>query len=115
MSTYLVKLMFNINIDNGSHTSQFDEQIRVVEAFNEEEAFHKARAIGRHEEETFVNSENKLVLWKFIDVVELYSISAAKDGEQIYSSTHEKADTNSFINYIRQKAMMIQAKNLTFA
>jgi hypothetical protein len=115
MSTYLVKLMFNINIDHGNHTSQFDEQIRIVEAVNEEEAFHKARAIGRHEEETFINSDKKLVLWKFIDVTELYCLSTAKDGEQIYSSTHEKTDTNSFINYIRQKAMVIQAKNLTFA
>lgn len=115
MSTYLVKLMFNINIDNDSNNSQFDEQTRVVEALSEEEAFQKARAIGRKEEETFLNSENKLVLWKFIDVMELYSISAAKDGEQIYSSTHKKTDTNSFINYIRQKAMVIQAKNLTFA
>lgn len=115
MSTYLVKLMFNINIDHGNHTSQFDEQIRLVEAINEEEAFHKARAIGRHEEETFINSEKKLVLWKFIDVVELYCLSDVKDGQQIYSSTHEKTDTNSFINYIRQKAMVIQAKNLTFA
>ncbi|MES2565254.1 MAG: DUF4288 domain-containing protein [Bacteroidota bacterium] len=115
MSTYLVKLMFNINIDQGSHSSQFDEQVRIVEASNEEEAFHKARAIGRHEEETFFNHDNKIVLWKFIDVVDLYCLSNAKDGEQIYSRTHEKTDTNSFITYIREKAMVIQTKNLTFA
>jgi hypothetical protein len=115
MNRYLVKLMFNINIDNGSHASQFDEQIRIVESFSIEDAFHKARAIGKREEETFVNNEKKMVNWQFIDVVDIYELEAIKDGEQIYSNTHENTDRYSFINYIRQKAMVIQAKNLTFA
>ncbi|MES2134028.1 MAG: DUF4288 domain-containing protein [Bacteroidota bacterium] len=115
MKRYLVKLMFNINIDNGNHASQFDEQIRIVESHSMENAFHKARGMGKQEEETFVNNNKQLVQWKFIDVVDLYELDTIKDGEQIYSNTHEKDDTKSFINYIRQKAMVIQAKNLTFA
>ncbi len=115
MNRYLVKLMFNINIDNGSNDSQFDEQIRIVESYTLEDAFHKARTIGRKEEETFVNSENKMVSWQFIDVVDVYELESIKDGEQVYSNTHENTDRGSFINYIRQKAMVIQAKNLTFA
>ena len=115
MKHFLVKLMFNIDIDNGSHASQFDEQIRIVESYTLEDAFHKARTIGKREEETFVNSENKMVNWKFIDVVDVYELEAIKDGEQIYSNTHENSDRYSFINYIKQKAMVIQAKNLTFA
>ncbi len=114
MQRYLAKLMFNINIDNGNHDSQFDEQVRVIESHSMEDAFHKARAMGKKEEETFVNKDNKLVHWKFIDVADMYSLDTLKDGEQVYSSTHEKTDTTSFINYIRQKAMVIQAKNLTF-
>lgn len=115
MKRYLVKLMFNINIDNGSHTSQFDEQIRIVESTSIEDAFQKARGMGKKEEETFVNTSNELVQWKFIDVTDLYELDALKDGEQVYSNTHEKSDTKSFISYIRQKAMVFQAKNLTFA
>ena len=115
MNHYLVKLMFNINIDNGSHASQFDEQIRIVESYSTEDAFHKARAIGKKEEESFVNSENKLVNWQFIDVVDVYELESIKDGEQVYSNTHENTDRYSFINYIRQKAMVFQAKNLSFA
>src|SRR5688572_23233100 len=106
MKRYLVKLMFNINIDNGSNASQFDEQIRIVESYTLEDAFHKARAIGKKEEETFVNSENKMVCWQFIDVVDVYELEAIKDGEQVYSNTHENTDRGSFINYIRQKAMV---------
>jgi hypothetical protein len=115
MKKFLVKLMFNINIDNGNHTSQFDEQIRIVESNSIENAFQKARGMGKKEEETFVNNNNELVHWKFIDVIDLYELDSLKDGEQVYSNTHEKTDTNSFISYIRQKAMVFQAKNLTFA
>ena len=115
MKRYLVKLMFNINIDNGQHAHQFDEQIRIVEAHNQEAAFQKARNIGKKEEETFVNNENKLVNWQFIDVAELYELESLKEGEQLYSTTHENTERHSFIDSVRQKAMLIQAKSLTFA
>ena len=115
MKKYLAKLMFNINIDNGNDNSQFDEQIRVIESRDLEGAFHKARAIGKKEEETFLNSENKLISWQFIDVAEVYPLESVKDGEQVYSNSHKIKDTGSFIKYIRQKSMEIQAKNLTFA
>jgi len=115
MQRYLVKLMFNINIDNGVHASQFDEQIRIVEAYSLEAAFQKARTIGKKEEEIFINNESKMVNWQFIDVSDIYELESLKDGEQVYSTTHENTERTSFINYIRQKAMVIQAKNLTFA
>lgn len=115
MARYLAKLVFNININNGDHNSQFDEQVRIVEAYSPEDAFMKARSIGKQEEEVFYNKENKPVSWKFIDVADLYPLETTKHGEQLYSVTHEKEDTMSFINYIRQKSMVIQAKNLTFA
>jgi hypothetical protein len=115
MQRYLVKLMFNINIDNGNHASQFDEQIRIVAAYSLESAFQKARSIGKKEEEIFINKDSKMVNWQFIDVVDVYELESLKDGEQVYSTTHENTERTSFINYIRQKAMVIQAKNLTFA
>lgn len=115
MQKYLAKLMFNINIDNGTDASQFDEQIRIIESRNAEEAFHKARVIGKKEEETFLNNDNKIISWQFIDVAEVYTLENIKDGEQVYSNTHKIKDTGSYIQYIRQKSMEIQAKNLTFA
>ena len=115
MIRYITKLVFNINIDKGKHTSQFDEQTRLIDAKNLEEAFFKARNIGRNEEVEFVNSEDKTVSWKFIDVSHIYALNTIKDGEQIYSTTHESEDANSFIQFIRQKSMVIQAKNLIFA
>lgn len=115
MKSYLAKLIFNIIIENKDTTSQFDEQIRIIQAHNTEEAFRKARATGKREEETFTNSNNELVQWKFIDVAELHSLQELKDGEQIYSQTHETNDSKSFINFIREKALLIQTNFLTFA
>lgn len=115
MNRYLVKLMFNINIDNGNHAHQFDEQIRIVEAHTLETAFQKARVIGKKEEEAFINHENKVVNWQFIDVTDVFELESMKDGEQVYSTTHENIERHSFIDYVRQKAMLIQAKSLTFA
>lgn len=115
MKKYLAKLMFNINIDNGSDASQFDEQIRIIESRNLEDAFYKARVIGKKEEETFRDSHDKVVSWHFIDVSEVYPLEEVKDGEQVYSNTHKIKDAGSFIKFIRQKSMEIQAKNLTFA
>ena len=115
MQQFLVKLMFNIHIENGKNTSQFDEQIRMVESQSFENAFQKARSLGKKEETTFLNHENKLVTWKFIDVVELFPLGDFKDGEQLYSNSHDEQDAASYINYIRQKSMLIQTKSLTFA
>ncbi|MDI1353859.1 MAG: DUF4288 domain-containing protein [bacterium] len=115
MKRYLAKLMFNIRIENGKENSQFDEQIRLIESTSLEDAFYKARGIGKREEETFLDDQNKLVSWNFIDVAEVYQIEGLRDGEQVYSNTHTQTDAASYIGYIRQKSMEIQAKSLTFA
>lgn len=115
MNWYLAKLVFNINIDNGNHNTQFDEQTRLIQASNIDAAFFKARKLGKQHEESFVNKENTLVEWKFIDVTGIYALNQAIDGEEIYSTTHEADNAKTFINYVKQKSMLIQAKSLTFA
>lgn len=114
MQQYLAKLMFNIHIENGKGTSQFDEQVRLIESHSFENAFQKARTAGKKEETTFLNHENKMVNWKFIDVTELFPLQNFKDGEQLFSTTHEEQNSSLYINYIREKSMEVQVKGLTF-
>lgn len=114
MNTYLSKLVFNIVIDN-KETQQFDEQIRVIQARDLESAFLKAKAVGKKEEETFLNEKNQQVRWKFIDVTDLYPLESYKDGEQIYSNTPEIPDGEAFIKYTHEKSLLIQTNFLTFA
>ena len=114
MNLYLAKIVFNIDIDNGTHTTQFDEQLRVVEAASADEAFFKARSLGKREEEMFLNLKQKQVNWKFIDVTEIRPLHDLRDGSEIYSSTHETEQANEYINFVRHKAMVIQAENQLF-
>jgi Domain of unknown function (DUF4288) len=114
MQQYLAKLIFNINIENGQETSDFDEQIRLIESNNLESAFQKARSVGKKEETSFFNHENKMVSWQFIDVIELFPLQNFKDEEHLFAITHEQQHTDTYINYIREKSMMIQLKNVAF-
>ena len=53
MKWYLAKMVFRIICGEGEHTPQFDEQLRLVAGLTKEEAFQKAREMGRKEEEAF--------------------------------------------------------------
>ena len=114
MQTFLAKLMFNIHVDENKHTNEFDEQIRLIHAPNHEAAYFKAHHIGKSEENVVENNAQK-INWKFVGVADLYPLKNLKDGEQLYSNTIYKDDSHSFTQYIRQKAIELQVKNLSFA
>lgn len=115
MKNYIVKLLFNINIDEGNDRSQFDEQIRVIRAWSAEDAFMKAKSLGREEEEIFLNAENKLVKWQFVDVMELYALDDMIAGQLLFSTSHQAEDHQSYIKFIKQRSMEVQIKHLSFA
>jgi hypothetical protein len=115
MNTYIVKLVFNINIGEGLHQSQFDEQTVVINANNLEDAFYKAKAQGKVLEEKFSNELDQSVEWAFIDVVDIFELKTYKNGDPLFSVTHEAHDSNSFINYVHHRSQIIQTKLLSFA
>lgn len=104
MNWYLAKMVFRIICGEGNHTAQFDEQLRLVAAGNKEEAFSKAQAIGKKEEETFYNRKEQLVQWRFINVSELYKLSDLIDGAELYSRIEEKENADAYIYTVNQKA-----------
>jgi hypothetical protein len=108
MNWYLSKIIFRIICGDGDHTPQFDEQLRLIHAANEEEAFRKATTIGEQEQDGFYNHEQKLVQWKFINVAELYKLSGLLDGAEVYSRIQETDDPDSYIEFTHRKAAHIQ-------
>ena len=98
--------------DGSNHTAQFDEQLRLIAAPDEQQAFHKAQRIGLMEEDSFLNDRKHLVRWKFIDVCELYKLSELIDGAEIYSRVQETDDAAKFIAMIRSKADYIMGENV---
>ncbi len=46
MNWYLTKIVYRIICGQGNHTAQFDEQLRLIQADNAQEAFEKSAALG---------------------------------------------------------------------
>ncbi|MDX2047572.1 MAG: DUF4288 domain-containing protein [Chitinophagaceae bacterium] len=108
MNWYLAKLVFRIICGDENHRPQFDEQLRLISAANEEEAFCKAQSIGEAEQETFYNQQEKLIQWRFINVSELYKISALIDGAELYSRIEEPENAALYAEIVHRKAAHIQ-------
>jgi Domain of unknown function (DUF4288) len=104
MKWYLAKMVFRIICGEGEHTPQFDEQLRLVAGLSKEEAFQKAREMGKKEEEAFYNSKDQLVQWQFINISELYLLNELIDGAELYSRIEEKENADAYIYTVNQKA-----------
>ena len=104
MNWYLSKIIFRIICGEGNHTPQFDEQLRLIIAQDEEEAFQKALQLGEKEQDRFYNQEQQLVQWKFINVAELYRLSGLLDGAEMYSRIQETDDPEGYIDLANRRA-----------
>lgn len=104
MNWYIAKIVFQIICGEGKHTPQFDEQLRLIHANNPLHAFHRARTMGKNEEDCFLNNVNKPVHWKFIDVSEILPVDVVTDGAEIYSKIGEEEDAESYIRTVRLRA-----------
>lgn len=91
--------------------AQFDEQLRLIAAANEEEAFEKATSIGKDEEDSFYNLKQQLVRWQFINVSELYHLNELIDGAEMYSRISEVDNAEAYITFVHRRAESIQRKN----
>ena len=87
MQWYLAKLIFRIICGDGNHSPQFDEQLRLIGATNEDEAFYRAQSLGSQEEDSFLNVQQQPVQWQFINV------SEADDAEKYINLVHKKAES----------------------
>ena len=113
MNWYLIKFIFNIQIDKTDSQFQFDEQLRLINALSVSDAFLKARNLGKKEEDVFLNDKGEQVVWKFIDVTEVKLLQNFEHGQEIYSSITEHPQPED-INFIQQKAQFLQIQHTNF-
>lgn len=113
MNWYLAKLVYRIRCGtDGDQHAQFDEQLRLIAAANETIAFEKAVSIGEQEQEIFLNQQEKLVQWEFVNISELYQLSELIDGAELYSRIQETDDADEFAELVHRKAAHIK-QNIT--
>jgi hypothetical protein len=112
MTWFLAKIVYRIICGNGDHTPQFDEQLRLIEAEDAGAAFAKAHDIGLREQESFMNQRQHLVQWQFVNVSELYGISALIDGAELYARVQEAENAEIYMQLVHKKAEHIR-QNIT--
>ena len=111
MNWYLAKIVYRIHCIDEKRSGQFDEQLRIIFAINKEDAFQKAQSFGKQEEEVFMNQQQRLIHWQFINVCELYKVSKLIDGAEIYSRIEESENAEAYIDIINKKAKNILSNN----
>ena len=115
MNWYIAKIIFNININDGEHSSQFDESFRFIEASGIHDALLKARSLGRQNETSFINAEGKTVLWKFIDVADVHPLEELKHGIEFHSATHMDDEATRYIHFVHSRANALVNSSLVLS
>jgi hypothetical protein len=110
MKWYSINLVFNIDINDGEDRTQFDEQLRLIEAASSADAFFKGRMLGKEEEEILVNKKGRTVQWKFIDVSEVKMLEM-KSGSMLYSKTYIDDNYTEYINSVSRKSQVLQLQD----
>jgi Domain of unknown function (DUF4288) len=109
MNWYLIKIVFQVIINENDTAAKFDEQLRIIFAPSKDEAFNKATALGRAEEGSVINTaSSNPITWKFINVSSLYQLKELLDGAEIYFSTYETDSAEKYIDTINKKAAHIK-------
>jgi hypothetical protein len=111
MNWYIAKLVFRVISGDGDHQAQFDEQLRLVNAATEQDAFKKAMLIGLSNQDSFLNNKRQPVQWQFIDVAEINRLNELTDGAELYYNIHEPADADLYIAWAHHKSALLGSGN----
>jgi len=104
--TFIAKIIWQIIIPTNQIASEFDVQLRIINASDLEEALLKANNLGQKHEETFLNNKGQHVSWSFINVEFVKEITSFDDGFEICSQTVHAPDALQFIKDIHVKSKL---------
>ncbi len=107
MNWYVAKIVFRIISGDGNHHAQFDEQLRLINANDEHQAFEKATTIGINNQESFLNNQSQPVQWQFIDVAEINQLNELADGTELYYQIHEAPDADLYMAWTHHKSALL--------
>jgi uncharacterized protein DUF4288 len=111
MNWYVAKIVFRIVTGDGDHNAQFDEQLRLINAENECQAFDKAACIGHLNQDSFMNNRSETVHWDFIGVAEINPVGELSDGAELYYQIHEAPDPDLYVAWAQHKSALLSVKN----
>jgi hypothetical protein len=109
MHWYTAKIVFQIICGEGIHHAQFDEQLRLIQAADGQEALAKARAIGADEQDRFLNQQKEWVQWRFVGVPEITRIGELRDGTELHYRITEPDSPENYIERVHQQTFSLQS------
>ncbi len=107
MNWFVAKLIFKVETPD-SRYAQFDEQLRLIEAINEDLALEMAHQIGLMQQEEIVHSNNHSVHWKFVAVTEIQNIGEIAHGTEIHYKITEPEQAEQYLALVQAKAMQLK-------
>lgn len=108
MDWYIAKIVYQILISDGKEAAQFEEQLRLIQAEDRQQALEKALIIGEQEESLFYNYHDQPVYWKFLDVAELQPVQQLNDGLQLYSRLEQPEYADAYVALVQSKAESVR-------
>ena len=112
MNWYLAKLVYRIERRAEDSCTQFDEQLRLVQAQDAESALYRAEAIGKQEEDCLDEWQQHEIRWRFINVAEMYRITEWLDGAELYSQIRDSDHPETYIATIDRKAALLRERTI---
>lgn len=101
--------MFSIQIQ-GQTCSEFDEQLRIVEAIDLVNALIEAKRIGTSAEEHFINQKGAAIDWSFMAVTELIPFNNPINGMEVYSHIRETMNADTYTQFIQRQAELLECR-----
>ena len=103
MNYFVAKLVYQLKT-NEEPVAQFDEQLRIIEAVNEELALEMAYQTGLMNQEDIISKNEQTVCWKFIAVTEIQHIGEIAHGKEIHYKITEPDNVNDYLALVHSKA-----------
>jgi hypothetical protein len=109
MNWFVVKIVFQI-ISEDQNFPQFDEQLRLIDAINQELALEMAHQLGLMQRDEVVINQNGKLIWKFIAVTEINHLGEISHGTEINYKINEPSNPSNYISLALTKAEGLKNK-----
>ena len=103
MNWFVAKVIFQIEGGESAYP-QFDEQLRLVDAINEELALEMAHQLAYIYQDEVKSDKQQTVKWKFIAVTELEHLGNLEHGKELHYHIVEPDHIESYLALSHEKA-----------
>jgi hypothetical protein len=103
MNWFVAKVIFQIEGGESSYP-QFDEQLRLIDAINEELALEMAHQLAYIYQDEVKSDKQQTVKWKFIAVTELEHLGNLEHGKELHYHIVEPDHIESYLALSHEKA-----------